>query len=242
MQSDFEINSLIENKFSERYKNYHAGRRERVRERFIREGLDSFAEHEVLELLLFYSIPQRDTNLLAHKMISEYGTLANLMEAHPSEVINRFNVSLQTATLISLIPSISRIYQKSKSGEKALLDSSTKAGEYVKSLFIGYSYEVFQMICLDSRNRVNYASVIQEGTINEAAVYPRIVVETALRHQSVSVIIAHNHPGGSTQPSTSDINVTKKIKMALEAISIRLIDHIIVTGDTFISLAEKSLI
>ncbi len=242
MSSDFEINSLIENKFCNKTRNYHTGRRERVRDRFVNEGLDAFAEHEILELLLFYSIPMRDTNVLAHKMIGEYGSLANLMEAHPKELVNRFNVSSQTATLISLIPSVSRAYQKSKSGEKTLLDSSTKAGEYIKNLFIGYSYEVFQMICLDSRNRVNFASVIQEGTINEAAVYPRIVVETALRHQAVSVIIAHNHPGGSTQPSSSDLAVTKKIKTALDSISIRLIDHIIVTSDTFISLAEKNLI
>lgn len=220
----------------------HSGRRQRVRDRYCKEGLEAFEEHEVLELLLYYSIPMRDTNVLAHSLLKEYGSLANLMETNPKELTARCKVSDTTATLISMIPSLARSYLKSRHGEKTVLDSSTKAGEYVKNLFVGYSYEVFQMVLLNSKNQVNHACVIHEGTINEAAVYPRIIVETALRHKAVSVIVAHNHPGGSLMPSTADLNVTKKIKTALEAISIRLMDHIVVAGNSYTSFAEKDLL
>jgi len=101
---------------------------------------------------------------------------------------------------------------------------------------------VFYVLCLDSQNRVNYAALVHEGTINEAPVYPRLIVETALRHQANSVILAHNHPGGSLQPSKADIDVTKKIIAALEPISIKVMDHIIVAGDKYFSFAEKGLL
>ena len=220
----------------------HSGRRQRVRDRFCKEGLESFEEHEVLELLLYYSIPMRDTNVLAHRLLKEYGSLANLMETNPKELVARCKISETTATLISMVPPLARSYLKSRHSEKTIIDSSTKAGEYVKNLFVGYSYEVFQVVLLNSKNQVNHACVIHEGTINEAAVYPRIIIETALRHKAVSVIIAHNHPGDSLTPSSADISVTKKIRTALESISIRLMDHIIVAGNSYISFAEKDLL
>lgn len=220
----------------------HSGRRQRVRDRYFREGLSSFEEHEVLELLLYYSIPMKDTNVLAHRLLKEYGSLANLMEADPKELMDRCKLSPITSTLITMIPPLSRRYLVSRHREKLTIDSTTKAGDYVKSLFVGYSYEVFQVILLNSKNQVNHACVIHEGTINEAAVYPRMIVEAALRHKAVSVIIAHNHPGGTKTPSSADISVTKKIRTALEAISIRLMDHIIIAGNTYTSFAEKELL
>ncbi|NLY43043.1 MAG: DNA repair protein RadC [Clostridiaceae bacterium] len=223
-------------------KKVHKGHRQRVKARYLAEGLDAFEDHQVLELLLFYCIPMKDTNELAHNMIREFGTLAGLFEADPKDICKRCGVSENTAILISLIPSLARRYFISRWGNKPVLSSSTAAGEYMVSLFTGRTYEVFYVICLDSQNRVNYAALVHEGTINEVPVYPRLIVETALRHKASSVILAHNHPGGSLKPSSEDIMVTKKIKAALEAISIRVCDHIIVAGDKFTSMAEKGLI
>ena len=98
------------------------------------------------------------------------------------------------------------------------------------------------MICLDSQNRVNHTALLHEGTINEAPVYPRLIVETALRHQATSIILAHNHPGGSHQPSQADVEVTRKIRTATEAIAITVADHIIVAGDGYFSFAENRLL
>ena len=222
-------------------KNLHKGHRQRVKARYLAEGLDAFEDHQVLEMLLFYSIPMRDTNELAHKMIKEFGSLAGLFEADPKDICNRCGISENTAILVSLIPSLARRYFKGKWGNKPVLSSSSKAGEYAVSLFTGRTYEVFYLICLDAQNRVNHAALVHEGTINEAPVYPRLIVENALRHQANSVILAHNHPGGSLKPSDADIKVTKNIKSALEAISIKVYDHIIVAGDQYVSLLQEKL-
>ncbi|HYE82308.1 MAG TPA: DNA repair protein RadC [Clostridia bacterium] len=220
----------------------HDGHRQRVKSRYLSEGLDAFEDHQVLEMLLFFCIPMKDTNELAHRMIREFGSLSALFEADSKDICKRCEVSENTAVLVSLIPSLARRYFKGKWGDKPVLDSSTKAGEYVISLFTGRTYENFFVICLDTQNRVNYSALIQEGTINEAAVYPRLIVETALRHQASSIILAHNHPGGSLQPSKEDIEVTKMIVTATEAISINVVDHIIVAGEKYYSFAETGLI
>lgn len=223
-------------------KKLHEGHRQRVKTRYLTEGLDAFEDHQVLEMLLFFGIPMKDTNELAHKMIQEFGSLSGLFEADPKDICKRCGVSENTAILVSLIPSLSRRYFKGKWGDKPVLNSSTKAGEYAVSLFAGRTYEAFFIICLDSQNRVNYAALVHEGTLNEVSVYPRLVVEMVLRHQANSVILAHNHPGGSLNPSNDDIELTKKIIAALEPISVKVVDHIIVAGDKNMSFKEKNLI
>lgn len=221
--------------------NVHEGHRKRIRERYMKEGLDSFSDHEVVELLLFYCIPKRDTNELAHRMVKEFGTLHDLFEADPRDIARRCKVSLNTATLISLAAPLSRRYLKQKWGNRPILNSSSLAGNYAVSLFAGRVYECFFVICLDSRNRVNHSALVHEGTINEAPVYPRIIVETALRHKANSIILAHNHPGGSLKASNADIDVTRKICQAMKPISINVVDHIIVAGDRYISFAEQGV-
>lgn len=223
-------------------KKLHEGHRQRVKTRYLLEGLDSFEDHQVLEMLLFFCIPMKDTNELAHKMIKEFGSLSGLFEADPKDICKRCEVSENTAILVSLIPSLSRRYFKGKWRDKPVLNSSTKAGEYAVSLFTGRTYEVFFVICLDSQNRVNYAALVHEGTLNEVSVYPRLVVEVVLRHQANSVILAHNHPGGTLNPSNDDIELTKKIKAALEPISVKVVDHIITAGDKYMSFQERNLI
>jgi len=223
-------------------KKLHEGHRQRVKARYLSEGLDAFENHQALEMLLFFCIPMKDTNDLAHKMIKEFGSLAGLFEADPKDICKRCGVSENAAILVSLIPSLARRYFKGKWGDKPILNSSTKAGEYAMSLFVGRTYEAFFVICLDSQNRVNYAALLHEGTLNEVSVYPRLVIEMVLRHQANSVILAHNHPGGSLNPSNDDIELTKKIKAALELISVKVVDHIIVAGDKFTSFKERDLI
>jgi len=220
----------------------HEGHRERLKNRFLTEGLDGFEQHQILELLLFYVIPRKDTNPLAHQLIEKYGSLSSVLEADHKDLASMSGVGNNTAALLSLIPSLARLYFKDKWGDKPVLNSSSKAGEYAVSLFAGRNYEVFYVICLDAQNRVNYAALVHEGTINEAPVYPRLIVETALRHQANSVILAHNHPGGSLKPSSADIEVTKKIISALEAIAIGVVDHIIVAGNGYTSFKEKSIL
>ncbi|TYQ18252.1 UNVERIFIED_CONTAM: DNA repair protein RadC [Acetivibrio alkalicellulosi] len=220
----------------------HEGHRMRLKNRFLKEGLDGFESHQILELLLFFSIPRRDTNEIAHRLIEKFGSLSGVFEADPKELAKIQGIGETSAFLLSLIPQLSRRYASDRWRDKPELNSSIKAGEYAVSLFTGRKYEVFYVICLDAQNRVNYAQIVNEGTINEAAVYPRNIVETALLHKANSVILAHNHPGGSLNPSRGDMEATKAIKRALEAISIKVVDHIIVCGEKYVSFAERGLL
>ncbi len=219
----------------------HVGHRQRVRERYLLEGLDAFKDHEVLEMLLFYCIPKRDTNPVAHEMLREFGTLSGLFEADPRDVARRCGVSVSTAILLTLAGPLTRRYLKQRWGERPVLGTSSRAGEYAVSLCTGRPYEVFYVICLDAQNRVNHAALVHEGTLNEAPVYPRLIVEAALRHKSNSVILCHNHPGGSLTASGPDLDVTRRIRAALSPISIPVVDHIIVAGEQYASLAEQGL-
>lgn len=222
--------------------NLHEGHREKLKQRFIEEGLESFEDHQILELLLFYSIPRRDTNEIAHRLLKKFGTLEAIFDSPPEQLMTLGKVTRNTAVLLSMIPELSRKYMLLKQGKKPVLDSSLKAGQYVTKLFIGKNYEAFYICCLNSQNQLNYAALVHEGTINEAPVYPRIIVETALRYQANSVILAHNHPGGSLKPSSADIEVTRRITEALRAISIKVVDHIIVSGNDYYSFVENGLI
>ena len=223
-------------------KNPHKGHRQRVKNRVLREGVDSFEDHQILELLLFYCIPMKDTNELAHLLIDRFGSLAGVLDARPEDLCAVSGITENSGILLNLIPSLARRYHQEKLKEKTILDSTTKAGEYAKALFTGRLFEVFYVICMDSQNRVNHTALLHEGTINEAPVYPRLIVETALRHQATSIILAHNHPGGSHQPSQADVEVTRKIRTATEAIAITVADHIIVAGDGYFSFAENRLL
>ena len=194
-------------------RNLHEGHREKVKQRFIEEGLNAFEDHQVLELLLFYTIPRKDTNEMAHRLLEKFGTLESLFDSKPEELVKKGKVTRNTAIFLSMVPELARRYMMLKQGRKPVLDSSSKAGQFITTLFIGKTYEAFYVCCLNSQNQLNYAALVHEGTINEAPVYPRLIVETALRHQASSIILAHNHPGGSLKPSNADIEEPEKYVM-----------------------------
>ena len=222
--------------------NHHKGHRQRMKERFVHDGMDSFSDYQVLELLLFFGIPYKDTNEIAHMLLNKYGSLSGVFNADFHELSAEPGLGPHAALLIRMIPGLARRYSMDRWNAKTQITDTDKAGKYAASLFIGIEYEAFYMICLDSQNHVIMPVLIGEGTINEAMIYPRLIVEHALRHKTVVVILAHNHPGGSTEPSLADIEMTKKLSKALEVISVKIMDHIIVAGDKYSSLAKKRLI
>lgn len=220
----------------------HEGHRQRMKARFLSEGLASFSSHQILELLLFFGIPYRDTNEAAHMLLNKYGSLSNVFNADYYELSALPGIGSHAAILIRMIPDLARSYTMDRWKSRTQIVDSKSAGLYAVSLFIGFEYEAFYMICLDSQNKVIHPVLISEGTINEAMIYPRLIVENALRYKTAAVIFTHNHPGGSIEPSNADIDLTKKLKTALNVISVKTIDHIIVAGEDYISLAEKRLV
>ena len=219
----------------------HEGHRKRMKQRFLSEGMDSFNDYQVLEMLLYYGIPYKDTNATAHVLFEKYGSLSGVFGADYRELSETPGISSHVAILIKMVPELTRRYSMDRWKEKTQITDSKNAGLYATSLFIGIEYEAFYMICLDSQSRVIMPVLISEGTIDEAMIYPRVIVENALRHKAAIVILSHNHPGGSTEPSPADIEMTKKLQGTLEIISVKIMDHIIVAGEKYTSLAEKRL-
>jgi len=228
----------------DKYKDIHHGHRERVRKRFIKEGsLDSFEYHQVLELLLFYAIKGRDTNKLAHKLINEYGSFHNLLNARPEDIMQRCKVSETTAVLISIIPHLCRKYLGSSYDKNGtiFMDSYKVITKYFTSLLAGKPFESFYMLCLDANKKLNKTVKISEGNVSSSYIHIDKVIDLALLYKSSFVIIGHNHPAGTTKPSESDINITNKIKFALETINIALIDHIIICGSFTYSFLRENV-
>lgn len=221
----------------------HKNHRKRVRERFKKDNdLDSFEEHQVLELLLFYAIPRRDTNELAHKMINEFGSLYNLMNANPDEIEKRCKVSEQTSVLITMIPHIFRKFLLSKiNSENIVINSFSIAKNYLEALLAGKPFESFYMMCLDMNKRLKKVVKISDGNSNSSPIYMEKVVGDAILYKSSFVIIGHNHPSGNQNPSNADLEVTRQIVNALLYVNIKVLDHIIICGETNFSFAKKNL-
>lgn len=220
--------------------NINAGHRARLRARYLRGGLDTFSDYEVLELLLFYCYPQRDTKPIAKKMLAEFGSLSNLFEADAQTVMERLNCTENIAVLLNLIPALTNRYFQSKWGKAPVLDTPRKAGDYAISLCAGLTAEHFCLISVDARNRLINAALISRGTVDETAVYPREVAKAALQNRASAVILAHNHPGGTLKPSHGDMEITRTLTQLLDSMSIRVLDHIIVAGDTYYSFAARN--
>lgn len=214
------------------------GHRTRMRKKFLEYGCKVFEPHEILELLLFYSIPRKNTNQLAHEMMDKYKTLANVFEASVEELRDEFKLTEVGATLIAMIPELSKAYEDSKWGRKAFLPDTESLGRYVVNLFKDKKYEEFSLICMNTRRFVTWSGPIIKGTIDETEAYPRIVVEESLRRKAVNVVFAHNHPGGTLAPSVADKQATEILVKILKSIGINVLDHIIVSGDGYFSMAE----
>jgi len=227
---------------SQKREKVHSGHRERVREKYINSGnLDNFKDHEALEFLLYYCYPQQDTNEIAHKMINEFGSLSKLLEATPGEISRRCRVTERVATLVSLVPHLAKLYLTGKYHSKFVMNNSKLVGEYCVTLFTNIHYECFYIICLDTQRRLIRAELVHEGGLDATAVYPRIILEAALKNRAACVVLTHNHPGGRLLPSKSDMEVTKKLRTALESIDVELIDHIIVADGNYYSFVEKKV-
>jgi len=220
----------------------HDKHRKRLRERCIKEGLDSFEQHQILELLMFFTIPRKDTNETAHLLLDKFGTLSNVLDAPFKELIKVEGVGENTAFFLNMLPQVMRKYEEDKFKTLTSATSVKAAGEYAKSLFFGRIYECFFLICLNAQNKIIHTEKISEGTLNETSVYPRNIVRCAIQNNAVSVIITHNHPGGSLTPSKTDVETTKAIKDALQTVDINLYDHIVVANNEYFSMRDTGLI
>lgn len=219
----------------------HDGHRQRLIQRFLEEDLDNFEPHNVLELLLFYAIPRKDTNELAHVLMDTFGSLNGVFDAPYEELIKVTGIGPNTAALLKLVPSLTRTYYSSDA-RSIILDTSEKSGEYFLPYYIGQTEEVVRLACLDAGGKVISNQILHRGSANAAEVNLRKIVNIALRNNAMGVILAHNHPGGLPLPSEEDVATTKSIREALMPMGILLMDHIIVAGQDYVSMARSGII
>ncbi|MDD6284502.1 MAG: JAB domain-containing protein [Firmicutes bacterium] len=217
----------------------HEGHRSRLKNRFLKDGLDGFELHNVVELLLFFGIPYKDTNEIAHRLCDRFGTLSNIIDAPFEQLCEISGVGENAATLIKLIAPLSRLYLEDKYSDSEPLDCVDRIGEYILAKYRFYDYEFFSMLSMDSSLNVISFDIVNKGVVNATEVSVRNAVTTALRTGAVNVAIAHNHPGGSALPSTEDIITTKKLIESLKLVGVTVVDHIIVADNDFVSLRSS---
>lgn len=219
----------------------HKGHRKRLKERFRREGLDRFDEIQVLELLLFYAIPQKDTNPIAHALLDRFGSLDQVLDAPVEELEKVDGIKENASTLLSLITAMARYYMVSRTTKNEILLSVKACGDYLLHHFYGRRNEMVYVLCLDAKCKVLCCREVGEGSVNSATVPIRKIMEIALNVNATTVILAHNHPSGIALPSGEDVQTTRRLGAALAAVDITLADHIVVADDDYVSLVQSGL-
>ena len=217
----------------------HNGHRERLKKRFLEEGLEHFNEHQVLELLLFYCIPRQDTNPIAHALLDHFGSLAQVIEAPVTELQKIPGMGAASSTFLSLLNDFCRYYSVNRATTGMILTTLEQCGNYMLPFFYGRRNETVYLLCLDAKCKVLCCKEVGEGSVNSAAVPIRRIVEMALGANATSVILAHNHPSGMAVPSGEDQLTTKRLALTLASVDIELVDHLVVADDDYVSMRQS---
>lgn len=220
-------------------KNPHSGHRKRLRERFLREGLDSFAYHNVVELLLTYAVPRRDTNLLAHRLCEKYPSFDLLCSADVKELTETEGIGENAAALIKLIPALAAFYADA-CGKKAriTLRNEEEVTAFLSAHLAGKTEETLLALMLDGRGRLLDCRTLAVGSQVSSLLDLHLLFQAIFSVHPTDLILAHNHPSGALIPSEDDLMLTKKLAYLCEQMEIRFLDHYLFAEDRFLSLMK----
>ena len=218
----------------------HEGHRQRLKNRFLNDGLSGFEKHNILELLLFYSIPQKDTNDIAHELLKTFGSLKGVFEADFNELIKVKGVKENTATLLKLIPEVARQYMLEEVDGEKVFDTAEKIGKYFIRKYIGEVNEVVYMMLLDNGYKVINVVRVHEGSVNSSSITLRQIMTEVIKSNASMVVLAHNHPNGAPVPSMEDMNTTYSLKNTLSSYDVKLIEHILVAGNEYFPIMNET--
>ncbi len=221
---------------------HYINHRKRLRERFRKSGADGMHDYELLELLLTFSIPRRDVKPVAKKLISEFGGLSGVLDADQKKLEELQGVGSMSAALIRLVKELYNTYLAENMKRGDVLSSPETVLKFVRVRLSGMTNEAFMVIYMNVKNEVIDYSILHEGTIDNVAVYPRRIIESALSRHASGVILVHNHPSGNPMPSREDKALTRDIADAAITLDIRVLDHIIVGKDGYFSFLEHDLL
>ncbi len=219
----------------------HEGHRERLKNRFLSSGLDNFEAHNILELLLFYSIPRQDTNEIAHALIERFGSLKGVLDADFSELVKVKGIKENSATLIKLIPQLARAYMTDEEVDESLIfDHADKIGEYFVKRFIGETNEVVYLMLLDNKWKLIKCEKIFEGSVNSSLIDMRKIAEVVFLNKASSLILAHNHPNGIPVPSEEDLGTTGLFASLFPSMGVHFLEHFVVAGKQYTPIVHET--
>ncbi len=220
---------------------YH-GHRQRLRNRFLHGGPGALQDYELLELLLTFAIPYSDVKPLAKQLIAHFGSLSRVLDAAPEALMEVSGVREYSAVLIRLVKACTESYLKEEVLGRAKISSLSALVDYCRTSMGGLADEQFRVIFLNSQNEIIAEEIVQEGTVNQTVVYPRKVLELALKHKATGLILVHNHPSGNLTPSAADQELTRSLVKASHALNLTVHDHLIISRHGYFSLAEKNML
>lgn len=220
----------------------HVGHRDRVKQRFLNEGLRGFEPHQILELLLFYGIPRKDTNPIAHELVETFGSLSGVLRAPYEDLLEIKGMTPNAATLIRFSGQLIREYYDNNLSKDMILDSTEKMGQFILPKFMGEDNERVLLVCLDNKCKVLHCSFVSEGSMNATEIHVRRILEQAIRNRATAVVIAHNHPSGFALPSIEDQHCTRVLAEALQVAGIQLVDHLVVADNDYVSMRSTPML
>lgn len=219
--------------------NLHEGHRKRVRDKFLADGFPVHAHpHEVLEMLLFYSIPRGDTNEIAHRLIKKFGTLANVLEAPIDELLSVKGMGENCVAHFKLILDVVNRYEADASSHAAVFRTSEEIGTYLLGRFAGVRTERMVALSLNANGRLKSFDIVSDGTCETVGIRARDVVHVAIKTKPNAMVLAHNHPGGLALPSRNDVEATINIQRILKSVGIVLLDHIVISDGDYVSMVQ----
>ncbi len=220
--------------------NPHKDHRSRVKARFLAEGLDNFADHNVLEMLLFYAIPQKDTNELAHALLDRIGNIPGVLDAEITELMRIDGIGEHAAVLLKLMPQLARRYFYDSAEYVGETGTADTLGQMFITKFLGETKEVVYLTMLDNAMRIIDTVRVFDGSVNSAHITPRMLVEPCMIRGAAMAVIAHNHPMGLAVPSYEDLHTTESLETTLSAVGVPLIEHYIVAGGYYLPLMYRT--
>jgi len=224
-------------------KNKNEGHRKRLREKFIKSGISSFNDYEIVELLLTLGTPRKDCKQQAKEAIKKFKTLRGVLEAQMEEIQEIKGIGPHNSFGIKLFQEVSERYLKEKIvGEEIQLKSSKAVFDYLYQSMQKNKKEIFRVMFLDGKNKLIEVEDLFEGSLTSSAVYPREIMKRAIKYDAVSLIFVHNHPSGNPEPSQSDQDITENLVFAGNLMEIKVLDHIIIGDNKYYSFADEGLI
>ena len=223
-------------------KHRHTGHRERMKAEFLARGLEGWPDHRVLELLLFYTIPQGDVNDLAHELVERFGSLAGVLDASVEELKKVKGVGDHTAVFLRMLPAVLGRYQGARTRLSAIINSPEEAYAWLEPYFFGARNEMVYVLCLDGKRQVLGVRKVAEGSIEMAEVNTRRIAEEAIGLRAAQIYVAHNHVSNLAIlaiPSQADWLTTDTLRGALRPIGIELIDHLVFVDGDMVSLKDS---